>query len=229
MSKCALAVRSKWIRFLEYAAALFCVLLAAEYLRTLRKPEEWLVLAVAAPAGYLLADLCSGLVHWFGDTFFEEDTPLLGPLFIAPFREHHRDPLALTRHGFGELNGSNCLGVTPLLAAAGLLRDEAPENTLALFGLDVLVTFSLSIAITNQFHYWAHLPQVPRVVQWLQRRGVILAPERHGQHHQNGSTSAYCVTTGWMNRLLDETSLLSKCERALRAMGLPKTSEAPES
>ncbi len=184
------------------------------------------MLAIAAPFGYLLADLCSGLVHWFGDTFLEEDTPVVGPLFIAPFREHHRDPLALTQHSFGELNGSNCIGVAPLLAAAGMLRDEAAENTLALFGLDVLVTFSLSIAVTNQFHSWAHSPRAPGAVGWLQRLGLILMPERHMRHHQNGSTSAYCVTTGWMNRLLDETSFLSKCERALRALGLPGTSEA---
>jgi ubiquitin-conjugating enzyme E2 variant len=229
MPATTIAPRPRWIQVLEYTAILCCAVLAADYLRTSRAPEQWLVLVAALPAGYGLADLCSGLVHWFGDTFFEEDTPVLGALFIAPFREHHRDPLALTRHTFGELNGSNCLGVAPLLAAAGMLRDEVAENTLALFGLDVLLTFSLFIAVTNQFHSWAHLPQVPRVVRWLQRRGLILIPERHLRHHQNGSTSAYCVTTGWMNRLLDETNLLSICERALRAVGLPKTSEAPES
>ena len=229
MPATAVAPRSRWIQVLEYAAAVSCAVLAVKYLGTAREPERWLVLAAAAPLGYLLADLCSGLVHWFGDTFFEEDTPVLGPLFIAPFREHHRDPLALTRHSFTELNGSNCLGVAPLLAAAGLLRDDAAENTLALFGLDVLVSFSLSIALTNQIHCWAHSEGPPGVVRWLQRRGLILMPERHGQHHQSGSTSAYCVTTGWMNRLLDDTPLLSLCERALRAMGIPRTSEAPES
>jgi ubiquitin-conjugating enzyme E2 variant len=229
MPATAVASRPRWIQVLEYAAALLVAILAAHYLGALRRPEQWLVLAVAAPAGYLLADLCSGLAHWFGDTFFEENTPVLGPLFIAPFREHHRDPLALTRHSFGELNGSNCLGVTPLLAAAGVLRDEAAESTLALFGLDVLLSFSLSIAVTNQIHCWAHSWRAPGAVRWLQRHGLILMPERHLRHHQHGSTSAYCVTTGWMNRVLDESSILLKCERALRAMGLPKTCEAPES
>ena len=80
----SLPPRPRWIVGLEYAAAAFCALLAAKYLRTVRAPEQWLMLAVAAPFGYLLADLCSGLVHWFGDTFFEEDTRVVGALFIAP-------------------------------------------------------------------------------------------------------------------------------------------------
>jgi hypothetical protein len=74
MPATTIAPRPRWIQVLEYTAVLCCAVLAADYLRTARAPEQWLVLAAAVPAGYVLADLCSGLVHWFGDTFFEEDT-----------------------------------------------------------------------------------------------------------------------------------------------------------
>ena len=65
----------------------------------------WLT-AAGALLGYLAGDLMSGVVHWFCDTFFEEDTPLIGRVLILPFREHHRDPLAMTRHGFAEIAGN---------------------------------------------------------------------------------------------------------------------------
>ena len=32
--------------------------------------------------GYLLADLLSGTTHWFRNTFFDEDTPVIGPIVI---------------------------------------------------------------------------------------------------------------------------------------------------
>ncbi|KAF0241984.1 MAG: fatty acid [Planctomycetota bacterium] len=54
------------------------------------------LIILAAGLGYVLADFATGLAHWFCDTFFEEDTPVLGPLLIRSFREHHRDPLSAT-------------------------------------------------------------------------------------------------------------------------------------
>src|SRR5258708_3578274 len=72
----------------------------------------------AAAAGYMVGDLVSGLVHWFCDRAFEEGTPLIGPLFIKPFREHHRDPFAMTQHGSLELLGNSALGALPILAFA---------------------------------------------------------------------------------------------------------------
>ena len=50
------------------------------------------LVALAALAGWVLADLVSGVVHWWADRVASEDTPLLGPHFVRPFREHHEDP-----------------------------------------------------------------------------------------------------------------------------------------
>jgi len=70
---------------------------------------------IAAVLGWMLADLFSGLVHWALDTCGSVRTPVIGPAFIRPFREHHADPQGMTRHDFIEANGASCLGCLPIL------------------------------------------------------------------------------------------------------------------
>jgi ubiquitin-conjugating enzyme E2 variant len=154
------------------------------------------MLLLAAFGGYALADVASGLTHWFCDTFFREDTPGIGPLLIRPFREHHRDPEAMTRHGFLELTGNSCLGVLPLLALAAW-RPWTPVFDAG------LLAFALALFATNQFHKWAHSATLPRWVSLLQRCRLILNPAHHGIHHTPPHKAAYGVTNGWMNVILD--------------------------
>lgn len=60
-------------------------------------PLEHVLVVAAVLAGILACDFAAGAVHWACDTFFSPGTPVLGPAIIASFREHHRDPLAMTR------------------------------------------------------------------------------------------------------------------------------------
>ena len=178
---------------------------------------------MALVAGYAASDCVSGLAHWFFDTFFEEDTPVIGPLLIRPFREHHRDPTAMTRHGFLELNGNNCLGLIPPLAAVALFAPVAPASVPARFLLFFLVFFFLGIAVTNRLHGWAHASETSSIVRWLQAHGWILSPERHLRHHHPPYAQAYCVTHGWMNPVLDRARFFHRAERVLIALGLPRS------
>jgi ubiquitin-conjugating enzyme E2 variant len=193
-------MRSRWILLLEAGAAVLFLgllaLLAARVVRSSPDPGDvpWLLLAAAA--GYALADVASGLTHWFCDTFFEETTPGIGPVLIHPFRQHHRDPAAMTRHGFLELTGNSCLGVAPVMGLA-LWRSWSEI-------LDAgVIAFALALFATNLFHKWAHSERVPRPVAWLQKCRLILNPSQHAVHHAPPNTSAYCVTNGWMNPLMD--------------------------
>ena len=119
-----------------------------------RKPRDAAGCLLAAAAGWLAADFASGLVHWFADTFFEEDTPCIGPLLIQPFREHHRDPQAMTRHGFLELTGNSCLVLLPVVGAALALP-------LSPFLQAAVAAFAFGLFATNLFHKWAHDPAPP--------------------------------------------------------------------
>lgn len=208
------------LELLEGSAVAACAVLAAPIaVRLAARPLDLaglLAFAFAVLAGYLAADLVSGLVHWFCDRFFEEDTPGIGRVLIHPFREHHRDPLAMTRHDFLELTGNSCFGLAPVLALAWLWPAGA--------WLDALVlSFAAGVVVTNLLHKWAHAVEAPASVRWLQRRRLVLAPAAHAAHHRPGYAGAYCVTTGWMNALTDRLRLFDALGHALAAGGVPRT------
>jgi len=184
----------------------------------------WWVTALGAAVGYLAGDFMSGVVHWFCDTFFEEDSALIGRVLIHPFREHHRDPLAMTRHDFAEIAGNSCLALAPVLAIVALL--PAPARRLWLGAYAALLVFTLVAVVTNQLHKWAHMPTVPAYVTRMQRAGLILRPLRHAAHHRT-QAEAYCVATGWLNPFLDRLGFFPAVERTLVALGLPMSETAP--
>jgi plasmanylethanolamine desaturase len=174
----------------------------------------WLPLAgIAAILGYLAADLLSGLVHWIFDTWGDESTPVLGPAFIAPFREHHRDPASITRHDFIETNGNTAIPIVPVLTAACLIPLDTGTGV---FASTFVMCTSLGVLATNQIHKWAHTEEVVRVVRLLQRSHLILPVTHHRRHHAPPYASHYCITTGWMNPLLTALDVHRRVERAVR-------------
>lgn len=157
---------------------------------------------VAMPAGWLAADLLSGLLHWALDTFGSARTPFVGRAFIRPFREHHADPQAMTQHDFVETHGASCFAALPFLAAACVL----PLDSWAWSLVQALLVFvGLGALITNQCHKWAHMDEVatPKLVRWAQKRGLVLPPEHHWLHHSEPFNSHFCMSCGWFNRPLD--------------------------
>jgi len=173
----------------------------------------------AAAAGWLAADFASGLVHWFADSFFEESTPWIGPLLIRPFREHHRDPEAMTRHGFLELTGNSCLVLLPVVGSTLAVP-------LSLFLQAAGATFTLGLFATNLSHKWAHDAAPPCFVQWLQRRWLILPPAHHRRHHCASHGAAYCVTTGWTNFFAEACGAFIALRRVLTWLRVPVTRRA---
>ena len=176
--------------------------------------SAWLVLP-AFLLGYLFADMVSGTAHWFCDTFFEEDTPIIGQTVIQPFRDHHVHPQRITRYRFIEQDTTNFFLMLLPLALAFWLGAPQPGSVGTLLWCCGLLGLATGLFGTNLFHKWAHARKPSVVVRWLQRSGLILEPGRHQRHHGDYSRG-FCVTTGWMNPLLDALRFFPRVELVVR-------------
>lgn len=179
--------------------------------------SAWIATALGCVAGSLAADVVTGGVHWACDTWGSQKTPVVGASLIRSFREHHTQPLAMLDHDSIEVNGE---ATTAATAAFALLAFPASQAVLAehpfFYGLAwSLISFS---ALANQLHQWAHAAHLPRVVRMLQRIGLVLTPVRHARHHSGAHTSGYCITTGWMNPMLDAIGFWRALERGVSTL-----------
>ncbi|XP_063457291.1 plasmanylethanolamine desaturase 1 isoform X1 [Pan paniscus] len=196
------ALYSPGKRLQEWCSVILCFSLIAHnlvHLLLLARWEDTPLVILGVVAGALIADFLSGLVHWGADTWGSVELPIVGKAFIRPFREHHIDPTAITRHDFIETNGDNCLvTLLPLLNMAYKFRTHSPEALEQLYPWECFV-FCLIIfgTFTNQIHKWSHTYfGLPRWVTLLQDWHVILPRKHHRIHHVSPHETYFCITTG---------------------------------
>jgi hypothetical protein len=176
--------------------------------------ESWQI-ALVAVAAYLAADLLSGLVHFLADNFGTPETPFVGPGFVLPFREHHRDPKGITRHGFFEANGNNALVCLPVLIPTVLFVPITDTRGGFLVGVFVLVLL-IAVFLTNQVHKWAHMDVAPAPIRLLQGWGLIISKDHHDLHHTLPHDTYYCITVGVWNPLFERFHIFPRLERFIR-------------
>merc|ERR1712080_28452 len=135
--------------------------------------------------------------------------------FIRPFREHHVDPTAITRHDFCETNGNNFLLIIPstiwyivkYFTSSNELLLQNYRFELSMFSLGIFVLF------TNQIHKWSHTYfGLPPIIQWLQDMHIILPRKHHRIHHVAPHETYFCITTGWLNWPLEVIKFWSTLE-----------------
>ncbi len=212
--------------FLEHSTAiLFPILLIAtvyfSFNRLYALELIWLA-ALALPLALVLGDFVGGLVHWGADTYFSEDTPVVGPALIKPFREHHLFPLDITTHTFVSIVGNVCILAVPLLAVCLYLLWVTRHGLLA-FAILCISLMTAATVGTNVFHKWAHQEKPSALVRWLQRMRLVLEPRHHQIHHTEPFKMHYCITNGWLNPLLNKIGFFRKLEAILRFLGIEPT------
>lgn len=214
---------SKWFRLVEILSiASFWTLTFAVIWRVLpfRHSQPWVIVA-AACFGFILADFVSGFVHWAADTWGSTEMPILGKALIRPFREHHIDPKAMTKHDYIETNGANCMISVPWAAGMMLvpLTVGSPYLPYALFVVVSITSMIFWVMMTNQIHKWAHIDeaQTPGWLKWAQRLHLVMPPSHHDRHHTAPYDTYYCITTGWLNWPLHTIGFYRFMERVLMA------------
>lgn len=187
-------------------------LLTAALVQDALSPDAFGIAALCCFAGLCVADFASGLVHWAADTYGSPSMPVFGS-FVRTFREHHADKLAITRHDAIETNGDVVIFSSPVHGAL-LLFVENP------LGLCTMLGVFVGSYANSQIHQWAHRAEPPEWVRVLQRLRIVLSPAHHEKHHRGPHLTNYCITTGWMNPLLDRTRFFRVLEWALARVGL---------
>lgn len=170
----------------------------------------WMLLAILT--GLIFADFASGIIHWIADTWGSETMPVLGRRFLRPFRVHHVNPHDFLKRNFIDTNGDVAMLCIPFLLLVFLIPlDHELGRTAAVF----LLTFCAGSLPTNQVHQWAHMPQPPAWVLWLQGRGLLLSRQQHQVHHTAPFATNYCIATGWCNRPLAAIHFFPIMERLI--------------
>ncbi len=181
----------------------------------------WLA-ALAIPLAFVLGDFVGGLVHWAADTYFSEDTPVVGPALVKPFRQHHIFPRDICKHTLVSIVGNVCILAVPVLALCLFLLWVSQHGLLAFAILGTTLMVAATVA-TNVFHKWAHQERPSAGVRWLQRLRLVLEPRHHQLHHTEPFERHYCITNGWLNPLLNKIRFFRKLEAILRFLGIETT------
>ncbi len=91
----------------------------------------WLAVLIALPLGVAAIDVLSGVVHWACDRFGDAASPVVGPLLIRAFREHHVDPRQMVEHDWVETNGEPCFFSALALALLAWLAPSVQSGLAA--------------------------------------------------------------------------------------------------
>jgi len=217
--------------FLEYSTfAMFPILFGVNlhWAGTLLYASElsWLIV-LAIPIGVVGGDFISGIVHWAADTYCSEDTPIVGPSLVKPFRRHHLYPRDICTHNLVETVGNVTILAVPVLLVCLYLLWLLPESRWLAFAVVCVALMSAATVATNQFHKWAHQEAPPAFARSLQRLRLVLEPAHHELHHTAPFESHYCITNGWLNPLLNKIKFFRRLEGALALLGI-KTAEVNE-
>ncbi len=141
------------------------------------------------------ADLLTGLVHWWEDSYGNPNWKYLGKSIIEPNLVHHKKPRDFLKGSYWQrINTSFFAGIVILAACY-------------CFGALNFYTL-LWIAISmhgNEVHRLAHQTNKEngRFICLLQTMGLLQSRRHHGLHHTAPYECGYCAITNYVNPVLD--------------------------
>lgn len=153
----------------------------------------------------LLLDFIAGVVDWATDSYGRADTPVLGPLYIAPNIRHHRHACDFMLRNYWQSSWDLLLVGALIVAVAWTLGRLTWEVWL------FVVVGSNAILI----HQWMHRTRKENgpLISMLHDLRLIQTPRHHARHHSGAKNTHYCPVTAALNPLLDAIGFWRWLER----------------
>lgn len=112
-------------------------------------------------------DIGTGIFHWSVDNYGSLRTPIFGSVCVA-FQGHHLTPWTITFRSFVNNVYKIAFGTLPALLLSAVLP---MSPFLRIF----FVLFINWWMISQEFHKYAHMREVPPTIKFLQDKGIILS------------------------------------------------------
>lgn len=122
----------------------------------------WFEPALAGYAGYVLADLGSGVYHWAIDNYGDESTPIVGTQLKAS-QGHHKWPWTITKRQFANNSYTIARAITFILLPLNLgIHNHVVHGFVSIFAFCIL--------LSQQFHAWVMEPRASFHHSWWRCR-----------------------------------------------------------
>jgi len=157
--------------------------------------------------GWLLSDFIGGILHWFGDSYYQSSDST----FFKHFIDHHIHPNDILNHDYYFMEWETYLLYFIIRIFFGRLSLWTAIST---WGLHC-----------TYFHKQAHMyGKSNKFICFLQKYHIILPPDVHHIHHTVPHNRYYCVCIGILNPFLEKIKFWNFLEWSVYySTGIPST------
>jgi ubiquitin-conjugating enzyme E2 variant len=146
----------------------------------------WIVILIL---GFFLADLFSGIFHWWEDRYGRKEWPFLGKVIVEPNIYHHMHPTGLCKDGYWSRVKDAMFITIPIGILCWYL------------GLYVIAVAFFISSHANEIHSWSH-QRKNHFIRFFQNLGILQSPAHHAVHHKRPYKQHYCIFTNYLNPIL---------------------------